>query len=135
VYKQFYPQGKADAFCKYAFATFDQNSDGFVDFDEFLLAIAATSQGNLDDRLDVAFDMYDTSNDGQIVHKELTNMLSAMYDLVGETNRKGDMDPKKRAQDIITKLDVGHDKKLSKGEFISGCKNDPVIRKMLAPNA
>ena len=98
VYKQFYPHGKADSFCKYAFATFDANNDGTIDFDEFLLAIAATSQGDIDDRLEVAFEMfvsltfafdihrstcfllcrYDVSGDGQIDQKELTNMIAAM---------------------------------------------------------
>lgn len=43
--------------CRYAFDTFDANNDGTIDFDEFLLSISATSQGNLDDRLAVAFDM------------------------------------------------------------------------------
>jgi hypothetical protein len=75
-----------------------------------------------------------------------------MYDLVGETDRKGDREPKKRAAEIIAKLDVGGDKKLNKQEFIAGyvhsfksrshspflfsirCKNDAVIRRMLAPN-
>ena len=42
---------------RYAFATFDSNNDGTIDFGEFLLAIAATSQGDLDDRLGIAFDM------------------------------------------------------------------------------
>ena len=42
---------------RYAFNTFDANNDGTIDFDEFLLAIAATSQGDLDDRLEVAFEM------------------------------------------------------------------------------
>ncbi len=42
------------------------------------------------------------------------------YDLVGETDRKGDRDPKKRAADIIAKLDVSGDKKLSKAEFTTG---------------
>ncbi|CAF4072728.1 unnamed protein product, partial [Rotaria magnacalcarata] len=135
VYKQFYPHGKADNFCKLAFDTFDSNDDGTIDFDEFLLAISATSHGNLDDRLAVAFDMYDISDDGFIDQKELAKMITAMYDLVGETNRKGDNDPKKRAIDIITRLDVGGDKKLNKHEFIAGCKNDPVIRRLLAPNA
>jgi len=134
VYKQFYPNGKADNFCKFAFDTFDANHDGTIDFEEFLIAISATSQGSLDDRLGVAFDMYDISNDGQIDQKELTNMISAMYDLVGETDRKGDREPKNRAKEIITKLDVGGDRKLNKQEFIAGCKNDPVIRKILAPN-
>jgi Ca2+-binding EF-hand superfamily protein len=135
VYKQFYPHGKADNFCKYAFDTFDADHNGTIDFEEFLLAVSATSQGDLDERLSVAFDMYDISNDGQIDQKELTKLISAMYDLVGETDRKGDKDPKHRAHDIISKLDVSGDKKLNKQEFISGCKADPVIRRILAPNA
>ncbi|CAF0968588.1 unnamed protein product [Adineta steineri] len=135
VYKQFYPDGKVDKYCKHAFDTFDTNHDGSITFEEFLLAIAATSQGNVDERLSVAFDLYDISNDGQIDQKELATMISAMYDLVGEQDRKGDKDPKKRAADIITKLDLTGDKKLTKAEFISGCKTDPVIHQMLAPNA
>lgn len=39
---------------------------------------------------------------------------------MGETDRKGDREPKKRATEIITKLDVSGDKKLSKQEFIAG---------------
>ena len=135
VYKQFYPQGKADNYCKLAFDTFDTNDDGSIDFDEFLLAISATSQGDLDERLSVAFDMYDISDDGFIDQKELVKMISAMYDLVGQTDRHGANDPKKRAADIIAKLDVGGDRKLNKQEFIAGCKGDPAIRRMLAPNA
>jgi len=133
-YKVIYPNGKADHYCKYAFATFDKDNNGTIDFDEFLLAISASSQGNVDERLAVAFDLYDISNDGQIDQKELTNVITAMYDLVGETDRKGEKDPKKRAADIITKLDVNSDRKLTKSEFINGIKNDPAIRQLLAPN-
>lgn len=39
---------------------------------------------------------------------------------MGEADRKGDRDPKKRAAEIIAKLDVGGDKKLNKQEFIAG---------------
>ncbi len=42
---------------RYAFATFDKNNDGSIDFDEFLIALSASSQGKLDDRLEVAFDL------------------------------------------------------------------------------
>ena len=86
-------------------------------------------------------------------------LLDIQYELTGETDRKGDRDPKKRATDIIAKLDVTGDKKLSKAEFIAGyieddfsfsftmrvsfhfsfdqssCKSDPVIKQLLAPNA
>jgi Ca2+-binding EF-hand superfamily protein len=42
---------------RYAFGTFDTDNNGIIDFDEFLLAISATSQGDLDDRFAVAFDL------------------------------------------------------------------------------
>jgi hypothetical protein len=51
---------------------------------------------------------------------ESKTILFFQYDLVGETDRKGDRDPKKRATDIIGRLDVGGDKKLNKQEFIAG---------------
>ncbi|CAF0938676.1 unnamed protein product [Adineta steineri] len=134
IYQQFYPGGKAQKYCKYAFDVFDKNNDGVIDFEEFLISISASSEGDLDDRLQIAFDLYDISNDGLIDQKELTTLLTAMYDLVGEEDRKGDKDPKKRAADIITKLDATGDKKLNRAEFVMGCKQDPVLRKLLAPN-
>ena len=146
---------------------FDANHDGRIDFNEFILAVAATSQGDLDDRLEIAFDMWvqssyrlyaflsfrcDTSNDGQIDRKELTTMISAMvtfryfsyrsffhedkyanfkYDLLGETNRKGDHDPKTRASEIISRLDVDGDKKLNKHEFVAGYVDENTIQRQL----
>jgi hypothetical protein len=40
--------------------------------------MAATNQGDLDDRLGFAFEMYDSSGDGQIDKKELARLISAM---------------------------------------------------------
>jgi len=42
---------------RYAFNTFDKNNDGKIDFEEFLLSVSATSQGDLDDRLGTAFNL------------------------------------------------------------------------------
>lgn len=94
VYEQFYPGGKAKDFCKYAFATFDRDNNGTsktrrfpscrlrhavrfvaVDFTEFMLAIALTQSGDLDDRLALAFDMYDYNNTGT---SELTVRMSTV---------------------------------------------------------
>ncbi len=72
---------------------FDVDDDGAIDFNEFIVAVAVTSQGDLDDRLEIVFDMWvqsscrlyafisfrwDTSDDGQINRNELANMISAM---------------------------------------------------------
>ena len=76
----------------------------------------------------------------------------AQYDRAGFTDRQGERDPKKRAKEIMSKLDLSGDKKLSKEEFIAGsvrwrlrpvrsirafrrCKNDQVIRDLMAPHA
>ena len=49
--------------------------------------------------------------------------MSFQYDRAGITEQKGDWDPKKRAKEIIAKLDVSGDKKLSKEEFVTGYDN------------
>ncbi|CAF1310633.1 unnamed protein product [Rotaria sp. Silwood1] len=133
-YQKFHPEGKVDNYCKYAFNTFDTNNDGTIDFQEFLLAIAASVQGSIDDRLGFAFDVYDISHDRVIDQKELTAIIVAIYDLLGETDRKGDHDPKKVAADIIAQLDVNGDKKLNKAEFITGCKHNESVARLLAPS-
>ncbi|CAF3436450.1 unnamed protein product [Rotaria socialis] len=120
LYQQLYPRGQADNYSKHAFSTFDINHDGSIDFQEFLLAISASSRGNIDERLAATFDVFNISNDGLIDKKELTKVLSAMYDLVGEIDRTGDRDSKTRTANIIAKLDMCGDKKLSKAEFVAG---------------
>lgn len=78
MYKKYLKQDKAEAFCKLAFSAFDTNHDGSIDFDEFLLCIAAMSQADLNQRLEVVFDICDSSDDGQIDRNELANMIAVM---------------------------------------------------------
>ena len=42
------------------------------------------------------------------------------YDRVGVKDRQSDSDPHRRAKEIIAKLDINSDHKLSKEEFING---------------
>ncbi|CAF1520805.1 unnamed protein product [Adineta steineri] len=117
------------------FDMIDVNKDNTIDFNEFLVVIVLINRINdLGSRLSFVFDMWDQSDDGHIDQKELANVITAIYDRAGITDRKGERDPKKRAKEIIAKLDISGDKKLNKEEFITGCKNDPIIRNLLAPN-
>ncbi|UJR22077.1 hypothetical protein I4U23_025143 [Adineta vaga] len=134
-YKKLQPRNETINSFEQIFDMIDVNQDGFVDFNEFLVVIVLINRLNdLGSRLSFVFDMWDQSEDGHIDQKELANVISAIYDRAGVTDRKGERDPKRRAKEIIQKLDISGDKKLSKEEFITGCKNDPIIRDLLAPN-
>ena len=61
--------------------------------------------------------------------------LQAIYDLLGEENRKGENSPTKRVEKIMNKLDLNGDRALTKDEFINGCLQDDFLRSLLAPNA
>ncbi|CAF3636287.1 unnamed protein product [Rotaria sp. Silwood1] len=133
-YEYFFPGEKAQIYCKYAFDTFDSNNEGTIHFNELLWSIAATSGGDLDDRLSFSFDLYDSSKDEYIDQEEFTKMITVMYKLNGVTVDDGNNNPKTRAATIIASLGIGEGNKLSKQEFIDGCKNDPFIHLLLAHN-
>ncbi|CAF1095428.1 unnamed protein product [Rotaria sp. Silwood1] len=133
-YKKLRPREETNKSIEAIFDMIDINNDGTVDFNEFLIVIALIDDLNdLGSRLSFVFDIWDESEDGHIDQKEMENMITAIYDRAGITDRKGDQHPKKRAKEIIGKLDISGDKKLSKEEFIIGCKNDPIIRNLFAP--
>ncbi|CAF4977160.1 unnamed protein product, partial [Rotaria socialis] len=46
-----------------------------------------------------------------------------------------DYDPKHRVEEIIRMCDVTGNKKLTRKEFLIGCQKDPVIRRLLVPDA
>ncbi|CAF1073738.1 unnamed protein product [Rotaria sordida] len=129
-YQKLHPDDKADVI--QIFERIDVNDDGTIDFNELLVLIAIRKKlGSLEQRLAFVFDLWDDSEDGQIDQQELTNLISAMYYRAGINDQKGEWNPKKRAKEIIAKLDISGDKKLSKQEFVNGCRNDPVIYGLL----
>ncbi|KAI3381783.1 hypothetical protein SNEBB_002036 [Seison nebaliae] len=134
VYKQFYPVGKADKFCEHVFRTFDTDSSGEIDFVEFLIAISITSHGEPRKKLNWAFNMYDIDGNGQIDKNEMLKIILAIYDLVGEENRIADNAPMARVDKIFEKMDTNHDGVLSKDEFIDGCLQDELLKRLLAPS-
>ncbi|CAF3330762.1 unnamed protein product [Rotaria socialis] len=133
-YVSYYGEHGTKFFCKYMFASFDKNSDGAINFEEFLTAVSPRCQGKLSHRLGFLFDMYDTNGDEKINSKELVALITAMYDLVDCTDRKGEHHPEERAKNIISKLDRNKDNQLDREEFIVECSKDSVIRRLLAPH-
>lgn len=134
IFKKYYiDDHRAESFWEYMCGMFDDNNDHKISFEEFLIAIASKTQGSVNLRLTLAFHMYDVQDTGQLDLAELTNLIVAMYDLVHETNRTGEHDPKSRAMQIINKLDEDNDQKLSKDEFLKAWDNIPQLRNLLIP--
>lgn len=135
VYKEFYPQGKADKFCGQVFQVFDLDQSGKINFIEFLIAISTSTQSDPKKKLRLAFKMYDIDHNGKIDKKEMEKIIVAIYDLLGEERRKGENDPKERVIAIFNKLDANNNGFLTEEEFVEGCSSDPVLMSFLAPNA
>ena len=72
VYKKFYPEHEAEKYSSQVFRTFDMDGNGFIDFVEFLLAVNVNSNGDIRDKLGLAFDIYDINSNGQVRKRRQT---------------------------------------------------------------
>lgn len=68
------------------------------------MAMSVTSRGDLKEKLIMAFKMYDIDKNNTIDKKEMEKLFEAIYDLLGEENRKGENSIKHRVKRIMEKL-------------------------------
>lgn len=131
VFQEVYPQGKAEKYSQQVFNVFDVDKSGKIDFTEFLIAVSTSSNSDIKSKLRLGFRLYDTNSSKSIDKKEMEKMLTAIYDLKGIDNRKGENSPKERVTAIFNKLDKDHNGNISEEEFISGCMQDPILTQFL----
>ena len=99
-----------------------------------MVAISTSTHGDVKQKLRLGFNLYDTNHNGKIDKKEMVKIIESIYDLKGEQNRKGDNDPKQRAEAIFSKLDKDNSGTLDENEFVQGCMSDPYLMKLLVPH-
>uniref|UniRef100_T1K080 EF-hand domain-containing protein n=1 Tax=Tetranychus urticae TaxID=32264 RepID=T1K080_TETUR len=139
----------------YIFSKIDMNKDGVITFPEFIRAVAIPIYGGIDQKLNCinvtfwpvlesiivglsesigAFSIYDTDDDGYLTRKEMFSVIQAIYESKGMVKEQL-VGAQKRIDDIFDRMDLDHDNRLSREEFISGFKSDPmVIRSLLHDN-
>ena len=103
-----------------------------MDFSEFLIAYVNTTSGvELKEKLNYVFKVYDQDDNKVIDRDEVARVLQGMFKLIGI--QSDDVNFEKCIENIMDSLDVNHDSKISKDEFINGLLNDSYLYAMLSP--
>ena len=126
--------GDSSKFAEHVFRGVDLNRDGSINLTEFLCVINITSKGTVDEKLEWASNMYDLDKNGFITRREMVEIISAVYKMMGSeiVMPEDERTPEKRMQKIFRKMDENKDGKLSLKEFVEGARNEPTVCKLLA---
>ena len=140
MYVKLCPHENARRFCNHIFRSFDTDNNGYVSFNEFLLAVTISSSGTPEEKLRWAFKLYDINGDGVINRCEMIMVVEAMFEMLDDGNmqrKSGALPPgaKERAKEMFAKLDVDGDLKVTKDEFIDGCLKDEELLNLLTSPA
>ncbi|KAI8421575.1 hypothetical protein MSG28_009596 [Choristoneura fumiferana] len=103
------------------------NRSGLLSFEEFVTGLSVLSRGSLEEKLRWTFSLYDINGDGCITKEEMTDIVTAIYDLMGRVS-----DP--LVEDEIVqqkKMDLNRDGVVTLDEFLDCCVRDEDISRSM----
>ncbi|XP_061643876.1 Kv channel-interacting protein 1 isoform X3 [Phyllopteryx taeniolatus] len=84
IYSQFFPHGDASTYAHYLFNAFDTAQSGTIKFEDFVTALSILLRGSITEKLRWTFNLYDINRDGYINKEEMTDIVRAIYDMMGK---------------------------------------------------
>ncbi|XP_051514462.1 Kv channel-interacting protein 1-like isoform X1 [Myxocyprinus asiaticus] len=133
IYSQFFPHGDASTYAHYLFNAFDSSQNGSIKFEDFVTALSILLRGTTTEKLQWTFNLYDINRDGYINKEEMTDIVKAIYDMMGRFTYpalKTDT-PKQHVDAFFRKMDKNRDGVVTLDEFIFSCQEDENIMKSL----
>ncbi|KAM8867197.1 guanylyl cyclase-activating protein 1 [Synchiropus picturatus] len=118
----------SNAYVRTMFTTFDMNSDGFIDFMEYVAALSLVLKGGVQQKLRWYFKLYDIDGSGCIDRDELLIIIKSIRAINGVQYETTAED---FANMIFDKIDVDGDGELSYEEFMEGVLSDEALLKTL----
>uniref|UniRef100_A0A8C4HFT4 EF-hand domain-containing protein n=1 Tax=Dicentrarchus labrax TaxID=13489 RepID=A0A8C4HFT4_DICLA len=145
IYSQFFPHGAsvltsvsssptdASTYAHFLFNAFDSAHTGSIKFEDFVTALSILLRGSVTEKLQWTFNLYDINRDGYINKEEMTDIVRAIYDMMGKYTYpvlKNDA-PKQHVEAFFQKMDKNRDGVVTLDEFILSCQEDENIMRSL----
>ncbi|XP_062857169.1 Kv channel-interacting protein 1-like [Trichomycterus rosablanca] len=133
IYSQFFPQGDASTYAHYLFNAFDSGQNGSIKFEDFVTALSILLRGSTREKLQWTFNLYDINRDGYINKEEMTDIVRAIYDMMGKYTYPAlrTDTPKQHVDAFFQKMDKNRDGVVTLDEFLLSCQEDDNIMRSL----
>eukprot|EP00003_Mantamonas_plastica_P022928 TRINITY_DN3997_c0_g4_i10.p1 TRINITY_DN3997_c0_g4~~TRINITY_DN3997_c0_g4_i10.p1 ORF type:complete len:190 (-),score=65.42 TRINITY_DN3997_c0_g4_i10:21-590(-) len=116
------------------FSAFDDNGDGSIDFQEFIVALSVMTRGAAEEKLEFTFSMYDLDGNGYITKKEMQSIMESFFKFMGKlVTMSGEEfeSPQEFVDHIFSEMDENNDGMISLDEYKQGALKNPDIVKGL----
>ncbi|CAF3581890.1 unnamed protein product [Rotaria sp. Silwood1] len=131
-FNQLHPNGDVTRLTESFFRIYDINSDGIIDFMEFMHAISIIRRGDLTEKLSFIFSLLDSNQEGYIDRLKLVKMMEALYNIKGINYKDSYNVLLKKVDNLITRLDNDKERgRIIRYKFIESCMNDPILKDLL----
>ncbi|CAF2636583.1 unnamed protein product [Rotaria sp. Silwood2] len=131
-FNQLHPNGDVNRLTENFFRIYDLNSDGIIDFMEFMHAISIIRRGDLTEKLSFIFSLLDSNQEGYIDRLKLVKMMEALYNIKGINYKDSYNVLLKKVDNLITRLDNDKERgRIIRYKFIESCMNDPILKDLL----
>ena len=143
LYTRVLPLDNARTFVDLIFGNYDKDENGSIDFSEFIVAMNSSMSSSVEEKLRMAFCLFDRDKSGTISVKEMVEVIGTLYSVEGHKQVGGKVDlncsfpsaqffnaspfqseASERAEMLFGQLDRDLDGEITQEEFIRGCLKD-----------